>query len=110
MYFNLFFHFTVFRKDVIFIGFNFGKIKNHTMETSPKTNVTKENHSEVSQYKEKINPSSIIISVGIIFSAILLLVKISWLNIDWKIPFIPLILALQLIFLLSALKNRFKKL
>lgn len=79
------------------------------METSPKTNTIKENNSKVSPYKEKITPSSIIISIGIIFSTILLLVKVSWLNIDWKIPFIPLMLALQLIFLLSALKNRFKK-
>jgi hypothetical protein len=79
------------------------------METSPKTNTIKENNSEVSQYK-KTTPSSIIISVGIIFSIILFLVKISWLNIDWKIPFIPLMLALQLVLLLSALKNRYKKL
>ncbi|MCI4442917.1 MAG: hypothetical protein JHC39_05360 [Lentimicrobium sp.] len=80
------------------------------METSPKTNAIKENNSEISQYKEKITPNSIIISVGIIISAILLLVKASWLNLDWKIPFIPLILALQLIFLLSAIKDRYKKL
>lgn len=80
------------------------------METSPKTNTTNENNSEVRQYKEKITPNTIIISVGIIFSVILLLVKISWLNIDWKIPLIPLMLALQIIFLLSALKNRYKKL
>lgn len=78
------------------------------METSPKTNAIKENNSKVSQYKEKITSNSIIISVGIIFSAILFLVKVSWLNIDWKIPFIPLILALQLIFLLSALTKSFK--
>jgi hypothetical protein len=75
-----------------------------------KTNAIKKNNSEVSLYKEKITPSSIIISAGIIFSALLLLVKISWVNIDWKIPFIPLMLALQLIFLLSALKSRYKKL
>ena len=80
------------------------------MKTSPKTNAVKENNSEVSRYKEKITASSIIVSVGIIFFIILLLVKVSWLNLDWKIPFIPLMLALQLILLLSALKNRYKKL
>ncbi len=80
------------------------------METTPKTNAIKENNLGINQYKEKITPSSIIISVGIIFSVILLLVKACWLNIDWKIPFIPLMIALQLIFLLSALKNRYKKL
>ncbi len=59
--------------------------------------------------KERITPSSIIISVGIIVSVILLLVKVSRPNIDWKIPFIPLMLALQIIFLLLAIKKRFKK-
>lgn len=80
------------------------------METTPKTNTNKETKSEVRQYKEKITPNSIIFSIGLIISFILLLVKLSWKNIDWKIPFIPLMLALQLIFLLSSLKNRFKKL
>lgn len=79
------------------------------METSPKTNAIKENNSKVNQYKEKITPSSIIISVGILFSVILFLIKISWKNIDWKIPFIPLMLALQIIFLLLAIKKRLKK-
>ena len=80
------------------------------METSSKTNAIKENNSENNQYKEKITPSSIIIFVGIIFSVSLFLLKVSWNNIDWKIPFIPLMLALQLIFMISALKNRYKKL
>ncbi|WP_291097848.1 MULTISPECIES: hypothetical protein [unclassified Flavobacterium] len=87
------------------------------METNTKTkaldskiNFIEEHNSENNFFKERITSNSIIISAGILFSFILFLIQISCANLDWKIPFIPLMVALQLIFLLSALKNRFKKL
>lgn len=81
-----------------------------TKALDPKMNFIKEHNSENNFFKERITSNAIIISAGILFSFILFLVKISWVNLDWKIPFIPLMVALQLIFLLSALKNRSKKL
>ncbi|HSN47289.1 MAG TPA: hypothetical protein VLR29_00880 [Flavobacterium sp.] len=61
-------------------------------------------------YKQKISANSIIIIMGILFSALFYIARISWINMDWKIPFIPLMVALQIIFLSTALKNRSKKL
>ena len=54
--------------------------------------------------------AAIIITAGAITTIILFLIKISWIDINWKIPLIPLMIALQIIFLLSAIKNRYKKL
>ena len=80
-----------------------------TNSSAPKMNLIKE-RSFSSSYKEKATSNTIIITMGIVFSAILFFTKISWTNMDWKVPFIPLMLALQIIFLSNALKNRFKKL
>jgi len=80
-----------------------------TKSSAPKMNLIKE-RSFNSSYKEKTNPHTIIIIMGIVFSTILFLAKISWIHMNWKIPFIPLMLALQIIFLSTTLKNRFKKL
>jgi len=80
-----------------------------TKSSAPKMNLIKE-RSFSSSYKEKTNPHTIIIIMGIVFSTILFLAKISWIHMNWRIPFIPLMLALQIIFLSTALKNRFKKL
>lgn len=77
--------------------------------STQKTNSIKKNQS-VSFYKEKITSNTLIIIAGILFSTILLLVKISWIKLDWKITLIPLMFALQIVFLLSAIKNRYKKL
>jgi hypothetical protein len=68
-----------------------------------------EQRPSASLHKEKISAHAIIIMAGILFSTLLFLVKISWINFDWKIPFIPSMIALQIIFLSSALKNRYKK-
>jgi CHASE2 domain-containing sensor protein len=80
-----------------------------TKSSAPKMNLIKE-RSFSSSYKEKTNPHTIIIIMGIVFSTILFLAKISWIHMNWRIPFIPLMLALQIIFLSTALKKRFKKL
>lgn len=71
---------------------------------TPKMNFLKSNNSIVT------TPNVIVIMAGILSSIILLLIKISWVNINWKILLIPLMIALQIIFLLSAIKNRYKKL
>lgn len=63
-----------------------------------------------SSYKEKATPNAIIMTMGIVFAAFLFFAKISGITMDWKIPLIPLMLALQIIFLSTALKNRSKKL
>lgn len=81
----------------------------NTKSSAHKMNLT-EKHSSASLYKEKTNANTIIITVGILISTLLFLVKISWINFDWRIPFIPLMVALQIIFFISALKNRYKKL
>jgi len=59
--------------------------------------------------KEKTNPNTTIFLSGILFTILLFLVKMSWINIGWKIYLIPLMIALQIIFLTSAIKNRYKK-
>ena len=69
-----------------------------------------EQRSYESLHKEKISANAIIILAGILFSTLLFLVKISWINFDWKIPLIPLMVASQIIFLSSVIKNRYKKL
>jgi hypothetical protein len=81
-----------------------------TKSLEPKMNLIKDRHRAASLYKEKTTSNFIIIMAGVLFSSILFLVKISWINIDWKITLIPLMVALQIIFLISALKNRYKKL
>lgn len=63
----------------------------------------------LSSTKEKITFNTIIFITGILFSIVLLLLKISWINIDWRTTFIPLMIALQIIFLSTAIKNRYKK-
>jgi len=80
-----------------------------TKSSTSKMNLSKEHHSNTSLNKEKITPHFIILMMGILFSAILFLVKISWINFDWKITFIPVMVALQIIFLSTVLKNRYKK-
>lgn len=80
-----------------------------TNSSGPKMNLPKERSSNNS-YKEKATSNTIIILMGILISTLLFLAKISWINMDWKIPFIPLMIALQIIFLATALKNRFKRL
>ena len=80
------------------------KTNSKTKSFSPKMNFTKSNNSIAATL------NAIIITAGAITSIILFLIKISWIDINWKIPLIPLMIALQVIFLLSAIKNRYKKL
>jgi hypothetical protein len=82
----------------------------NTKSFAPKMNLIKKKHSDASLQKEKPTSNTIILMTGIFFSTILFIVKISWINIDWKTLLIPLIAALQLIIMSSALKDRYKKL
>ncbi|WP_269240142.1 hypothetical protein [Flavobacterium limnophilum] len=79
------------------------KTSTKTKSLASKTSLTKDINSVIA------TSNTIIIITGILSSIILLLVKISWIDINWKIPFIPLMVALQIIFLTSAVKNRYKK-
>ncbi|MBP6549483.1 MAG: hypothetical protein KA782_05530 [Flavobacterium sp.] len=65
---------------------------------------------KMNSIKEKTNPKKIILLSGILFIILLFIVKTSWINIGWKMPLIPLMIALQIIFLASTIKNRYKKL
>jgi len=79
------------------------KTSTKTKSLASKTSLTKDINYVIA------TSNTIIIITGILSSIILLLVKISWIDINWKIPFIPLMVALQIIFLTSAVKNRYKK-
>jgi hypothetical protein len=79
------------------------KTDNEIQSFAPKMNFIKRNNSIVT------SPNAIIFTAGILTSIILFLIKISWININWKIPIIPLMIAAQIIFLQTAIKNRFKK-
>lgn len=79
------------------------KTDNEIKSFAPKMNFIKKDHSIVT------TPNAIVIMLGILMSIILFLLKISWININWKIPLIPLMIAVQIIFLSTVIKNRFKK-
>jgi hypothetical protein len=81
---------------------------NNTKSSVPKMNLT-EKPSSNSFGKRKISAHTIIMIIGIVFSSILFFAKISWINRNWKTPLIPLMIAIQIIFISAALKNRYKK-
>lgn len=76
------------------------------METTQKANSF---FTRIKTIKEKITHNTIILLVGILLSSILFLIEMSSENINWKTPPIPLMIALQIIFLLVTIKNRYKK-
>jgi hypothetical protein len=53
--------------------------------------------------------NSIIISIGFMLSVTILGIANYFDSVNWKVSFIPLIIAFIVTFLLSVLKNRFKK-
>lgn len=79
------------------------KTDNEIKSFAPKMDFKKKDPSIVT------TPNAIVIMLGILMSIILFLLKISWININWKIPLIPLMIAVQIIFLSTVIKNRFKK-
>jgi hypothetical protein len=52
----------------------------------------------------------VILAVGIVLSLLLYLSNIYMFDFDWKIPFIPIMIALQIVLLILAIKSRYKKL
>ena len=54
-------------------------------------------------------PLFIILVFGGVLSLLLYLLNIYIFNFDWKIPFIPIMIALQLVFLIVAIKSRNKR-
>jgi CHASE2 domain-containing sensor protein len=51
----------------------------------------------------------VILAIGFVLSLLLYLSNIYIFNFDWKIPFIPIMIALQLVLLILAIKSRYKK-
>ena len=51
----------------------------------------------------------VILAVGSVLSLLLYLSNIYLFNFDWKIPFIPIMIALQIVLLILAIKSRYKK-
>ena len=84
------------------------------METKTKTETINNKNSIVNK-DSSINKASgkiilfLILIVGIIFSLLLFLTKIYVFQFDWKIPFIPIMIAIQIVFLVMAIKSRYKK-
>jgi CHASE2 domain-containing sensor protein len=52
----------------------------------------------------------VVLALGIALSVLLYLSNIYIFNFDWKIPFIPMLIALQIVLLILAIKSRYKKL
>ena len=83
------------------------KTKTETFDT--KNNSIETNETNLTKNVGKTIPLYILI-VGALVSFLLFLVKIYVFHFDWKIPFIPILIALQIVFLVLAIKSRYKKL
>ena len=86
------------------------------METKPKTEIFDNKNNSIETYESnhiknvgKIISLHILI-IGALLSFLLFLAKIYMFRFDWKIPFIPILIALQIVFLILAIKSRYKKL
>ncbi len=84
------------------------------METKTEPFDTKKNsivNNESSQNKAGVKTILfLILIVGTLFSILLFIAKNYLIQLDWKIPFIPIMIAIQIVFLVLALKKRYKKL
>lgn len=59
--------------------------------------------------KNKIIMKTMILCIFLSISFAFVSEKLGWLEVDWKIIFIPALLVLQIIIISTALKNRYKK-
>ncbi len=59
--------------------------------------------------KNKIIMKTMVLCIFLSISFAFVSEKTGWLEVDWKIIFIPALLVLQIIIITSALKNRYKK-
>ncbi len=65
--------------------------------------------SKINTTKNKIIMKTMFLCLFLSMSFAFISEKTGWLEIDWKIIFIPALLVLQIIIISSALKNRYKK-
>ncbi|MFH6999320.1 hypothetical protein ACHRVZ_15415 [Flavobacterium sp. FlaQc-57] len=81
----------------------------------PKNNVSFERNlkhrfvSKINTTKNKIIMKTMLLCVFLSLSFAFVSEKTGWLEVDWKIIFIPALLVLQIIIIGTALKNRYKK-
>jgi hypothetical protein len=65
--------------------------------------------SKINTTKNKIIMKTMLLCIFLSISFAFVSEKTGWLEIDWKIIFIPALLVLQIIIISTALKNRYKK-
>ncbi|KIO54821.1 hypothetical protein [Flavobacterium hibernum] len=65
--------------------------------------------SNINTTKNKIIMKTMLLCVFLSLSFAFVSEKTGWLEVDWKIIFIPALLVLQIIIIGTALKNRYKK-
>ncbi|PAM93979.1 hypothetical protein B4N84_12880 [Flavobacterium sp. IR1] len=64
---------------------------------------------KINTTKNKIIMKTMLLCLFLSLSFALISEKTGWLEIDWKMIFIPALLVLQIIIISTALKNRYKK-
>lgn len=65
--------------------------------------------SKINTTKNKIIMKTMLLCIFLSLSFAFVSEKTGWLEVDWKIIFIPALLVLQIIIIGTALKNRYKK-
>jgi len=65
--------------------------------------------SKINTTKNKIIMKTMILCLLLSMSFAFISEKTGWIEVDWKIIFIPALLVLQIIIISTALKNRYKK-
>jgi hypothetical protein len=65
--------------------------------------------SRINTTKNKIIMKTMILCLLLSMSFAFISEKTGWIEVDWKIIFIPALLVLQIIIITTALKNRYKK-
>lgn len=65
--------------------------------------------SKINTTKNKIIMKTMLLCILLSMSFAFISEKTGWIEVDWKIIFIPALLVLQIIIISTALKNRYKK-
>ncbi|OXA77358.1 hypothetical protein SAMN05444397_103517 [Flavobacterium aquidurense] len=65
--------------------------------------------SKINTTKNKIIMKTMLLCIFLSVSFAFVSEKSGWIEVDWKIIFIPALLVLQIIIISTALKNRYKK-
>jgi len=78
-------------------------------KTSSAKNLAKRIFSKINTTNNKIIMKTMLLCIFLSLSFAFVSEKTGWLEVDWKIIFIPALLVLQIIIIGTALKNRYKK-